>query len=47
MITQYKVKWKEYPEDENSWVTDIYDDLVKAYVAGELSLKLYHMQGHV
>jgi hypothetical protein len=48
MITQYWVKWKGYPEDDNSWVdeADIHDDLIKAYcVYGrkELSLKLYHM----
>jgi hypothetical protein len=37
MITQYWVKWKGYPEDENSWVTDIHDDLIKAYLAGKSS----------
>lgn len=33
MITQYWVKWKGYPEDDNSWVNeaDIHDDLIKAY----------------
>lgn len=43
IITQYWVKWKGYPEDDNSWVNeaDIYKDLIKAYRAGkDLSLKL-------
>ena len=39
MITQYWVKWKGYPEDDNSWVNeaDIHDDLIEAYVAGKSS----------
>ncbi|KAH8650228.1 hypothetical protein BGZ60DRAFT_194297 [Tricladium varicosporioides] len=39
MITQYWVKWKGYPEDDNSWVNeaDIHEDLIKAYMAGKSS----------
>lgn len=39
MITQYWVKWKGYPKDDNSWVNeaDIHDDLIKAYMAGKRS----------
>ncbi|TVY12769.1 hypothetical protein LARI1_G009008 [Lachnellula arida] len=37
MITQYWVKWKGYPKDDNSWVNkaDIHKDLIKAYMAGK------------
>jgi hypothetical protein len=33
MITQYWVKWKGYPEDDNSWVNeaDMHEDLIQAY----------------
>ncbi|KUJ09509.1 uncharacterized protein LY89DRAFT_290074 [Mollisia scopiformis] len=39
MITQYWVKWKGYPEDDNSWVNeaDMHGDLIKAYMAGKSS----------
>ena len=38
-ITQYWVKWKGYPEDDNSWVNeaDMHEDLIKAYMAGKSS----------
>ena len=39
MITQYWVKWKGYPEDDNSCVNeaDMHEDLIKAYRAGQTS----------
>ena len=39
MITQYWVKWKGYPEDDNSWVdeADIHEDLIEAYRAVQTS----------
>ena len=35
IITQYRVKWRGYPEDDNSWVNeaDIHDDVIKVYLA--------------
>jgi hypothetical protein len=39
IITQYLVKWKGYPKDDNSWVNkaDIHEDLIKAYRAVQTS----------
>ncbi|PMD53357.1 uncharacterized protein K444DRAFT_635392 [Hyaloscypha bicolor E] len=39
MITQYWVKWKGYPDDNNSWVNEanMYEDLIKAYRAVQTS----------
>jgi hypothetical protein len=39
MITQYWVKWKGYPEADNSWVNeaDMHEDLIKAYRAVQTS----------
>ena len=30
-ITHYLVKWEGYPDEENSLVDEIYEDLIKAY----------------
>jgi hypothetical protein len=32
-ITQYLVKWEGYPDEENSLVNEIHEDLIKAYTA--------------
>jgi hypothetical protein len=32
-ITQYLVKWEGYPDEANSFVDEIHEDLVKAYTA--------------
>jgi Chromo (CHRromatin Organisation MOdifier) domain len=32
-ISQYLVKWEGYPDDANSFVIEIHEDLIKAYTA--------------